>query len=755
METHILGFPRIGKNRELKFAQEAYWRGTMAADELAAAARELKRRHWRIQRDANLDYVAVGDFSLYDQMLDATLMVGAIPERFSPLAGGPTPDLLFVMARGDAGHGIPALEMTKWFDANYHYLVPELSADPDFHPHPHPAVADAEQAKELGFTNKAVLIGPFTWLALAKGREGFDKWTLLPPVLDAYRKTLEQLAPHCAVIQLDEPILCTDWLPAGVLRRFASAYGGLKSAASGARLMLATYFGALGAAIPHALATGCDILHIDLKRGAEQLDAVLSALPPDMVLSLGVVDGRNVWKNNFSRTLPVIERAVAALGGNRVMLGTSCSLLHCPVDLDGEDALPEQVRARMAFAVQKCSELDALRRLAEGGDNGLLARNREAVEGAEAHPDTRREEVRKACAAVTAEMFRRASPIGERRAAQAWLKLPLFPATTIGSFPQTPDIRRVRRARKRGELSLRDYKDAIKKEIEGCIKKQEHLGLDVLVHGEAERNDMVEYFGEQLQGFSFTQNGWVQSYGSRCVKPPVIYGDVRREGPMTLEWSLYAQSLTEKPVKGMLTGPVTILAWSFVRDDLERSEVCKQIALAIRDEVADLERAGVRIIQIDEAALREGMPLTAEKAKTYLRWAVDSFRLASSGVKDSTQIHTHMCYSEFNAILAWIAEMDADVISIESSRSGMELLGAFDEFHYPGAVGPGVYDIHSPRVPPQGEILGLLEKALKHIDKNLLWVNPDCGLKTRQWAEVMPALENMMAATRKLRAREM
>ncbi|MDR1534491.1 MAG: 5-methyltetrahydropteroyltriglutamate--homocysteine S-methyltransferase [Planctomycetota bacterium] len=755
METHVLGFPRIGRNRELKFALEAHWRGELAAGELEAAARELKQRHWRIQRDAGLDYVAVGDFSLYDQMLDATLMIGAVPGRFSPLAGGPEPDLLFAMARGDAGRGIPALEMTKWFDTNYHYLVPELPSRPDFRPGGHPAVADAGLARELGFTAKAVLIGPFTWIALAKARgEGLDKWSLLPPVLDAYKTTLAQLARHCPIIQVDEPILCTDWLPAGVPSRFASAYGELKAAASGARLMLATYFGALGGSLEPALAAGCDILHLDLKRGPEQLDPVLAALPRNQVLSLGVVDGRNVWKNNFAETLPLVEKAVSSLGGERVMLGTSCSLLHCPVDLEGEDALPEPIRDRLAFAAQKCGELAALRRLAGGGDRCRLAANREILERARAHPDARIEEVGRRCAAATPEMLRRASAIGDRRAAQAWLGLPPFPATTIGSFPQTPEIRRARRDRKRGELSEEGYREAIRKEIGDCVRKQEELGLDVLVHGEAERNDMVEYFGERLKGFCFTQNGWVQSYGSRCVKPPIIHGDVRREGPMTLEWSLYAQSLTRKPVKGMLTGPVTILAWSFVRDDLERSEVCKQIALAIRDEVGDLERAGIRVIQIDEAALREGMPLTAEKAGAYLRWAVDSFRLASSGVADSTQIHTHMCYSEFNAILPWIAEMDADVISVESSRGGMELLDAFDGFNYPGAVGPGVYDIHSPRVPSEEEILGLLEKALKHIDKGLLWVNPDCGLKTRRWSEVMPSLENMMAAARKLRARE-
>ena len=754
MKTHVLGFPRIGRNRELKFAQEAYWRGAITARDLAEAADDLKRKHWRIQSDANLSCVAVGDFSLYDHMLDATLMIGAVPERFSPRLGGPAIDLAFAMARGDAEKNIPALEMTKWFDTNYHYLVPEVAPDRQWRPQPHPAVADARLARQLGFAVKAVLVGPFTWLALAKEQAAFDKWTLLRPVLDAYRATLRELAPHCEIVQVDEPILCTDWLPEPVLGQFAAAHAELAAAVTGAAVMLATYFGALGENVRCALASGCGILHIDLQRGAEQLDAVLSAIPGGMSLSLGVVDGRNIWKNNFSRTLPAIEKAAARLGKDRVMLGTSCSLLHCPVDLAGEDGLPEHVANRMAFAVQKCSELETLRRLADGEGREMLDGNAAVLEKAEAHAQTRIPEVRAACASVSPDMLRRISATEARRQAQSWLKLPLYPATTIGSFPQTPEIRRTRMAYRRGEMPEPEYKEAIRNEIRNCIEKQERLGLDVLVHGEAERNDMVEYFGERLDGFCFTKNGWVQSYGSRSVKPPIIYGDVRRGAPMTVEWTLYAQSLTRRPVKGMLTGPVTILAWSFVRDDLERSEVCRQIALAVREEVGDLERAGVGVIQIDEAALREGMPLTTEKARAYLRWAVDSFRLASSGVKDSTQIHTHMCYSEFNAILPWIAEMDADVISIESSRSGMELLSAFDEFHYPGAVGPGVYDIHSPRVPDAEEMLELLEKALQHIDKTRLWVNPDCGLKTRQWTEVVPSLENMMSAVRKLRIRE-
>ncbi|MDR2390766.1 MAG: 5-methyltetrahydropteroyltriglutamate--homocysteine S-methyltransferase, partial [Planctomycetota bacterium] len=615
MKTHVLGFPRIGRNRELKFTQEAYWRGAITAHDLTNATDDLKREHWRIQNDANLSCVAVGDFSLYDHVLDATLMIGAIPERFFPCLGGPAIDLMFAMARGDAEKNIPALEMTKWFDTNYHYLVPEVAPDRQWHPQPHPAVADARLARQLGFAAKAVLVGPFTWLALAKGRAAFDKWTLLRQILDAYRATLRELAPHCGIIQLDEPVLCTDWLPDAVRGQFAAAHAELAAAVPGVAVMLATYFGALGGdALQCALASGCGILHIDLKRGAEQLDAVLSAIPNGMSLSLGVVDGRNIWKNNFSRTLPAIEKAAAKLGKNRVMLGTSCSLLHCPVDLAGEDGLPEHVAGRMAFAVQKCFELESLRRIADGEGREMLDENAAVLEKAETHPDTRIPEVRAACAAVTPDMLRRASAAEARRQAQNWLQLPLYPTTTIGSFPQTPEIRRTRRAYKRGEMAEPEYKEAIRNEIRKCIEKQELLGLDVLVHGEAERNDMVEYFGERLKGFCFTKNGWVQSYGSRSVKPPIIYGDVRRSDPMTIEWTLYAQSLTRRPVKGMLTGPVTILAWSFVRDDLERSEVCRQIALAVRDEVGDLERAGVGVIQIDEAALREGMPLTAEKA---------------------------------------------------------------------------------------------------------------------------------------------
>lgn len=546
-------------------------------------------------------------------------------------------------------------------------------------------------------------------------------------------------------------MLCTELLPQEASVAFREVYAALNATGNG-KLMLTTYFGPLCRNLDLALASGCATLHVDMVRGREQLDAVLDKLPADTALSLGVVNGRNIWKSDYAQILPLVTRAVAALGTERVLLGSSCSLLHCPVDLEKETTLPEHIRNRMAFAVQKCAELTDLRNIAENSDHAALAAmppycgrlpgmpTAALTPCADARPPSRR------------TSFPAARPIRNGMPAQSWLNLPPLPTTTIGSFPQTAAIRKTRLDYKRGDMPEADYLAAIRQEIKNCIAKQEKLGLDVLVHGEAERNDMVEYFGQQLGGFCFTQNGWVQSYGSRCVKPPVIYGDVYRKRPMTVDWILYAQSLTQKPVKGMLTGPVTILCWSFVREDLERGEVCKQIALAIRDEVLDLEKAGIRIIQIDEAALREGMPLTKAAAEDYLRRAVDAFRLAASGVEDATQIHTHMCYSEFNAILPWIAQMDADVISIESSRSGMELLEAFTAFHYQGEVGPGVYDIHSPRIPGVEEMTDLLRRALRHIPKEQLWVNPDCGLKTRQWDEAYPSLENMVAAA--LRVRE-
>lgn len=762
MRTHILGFPSIGKHRELKQTLESFWKGGITADSLLETSTDLKKRNWETEKDAGLGYVTTGDFSLYDRMLDITCMLGAVPARFAPCLEDNPLDRYFALARGDAGRNIPAMEMTKWFDTNYHYIVPEISADLPWQAQEHPVVADTRLARELGYSPKPAIIGPFTWLALAKAQQGFDKWSCLKTVTQAYEKLLQELAPLSACIQIEEPVLCTELLPDEVAGQFCDVYATLNAASAG-RLMLTTYFGPLSGNLDLAVRSGCAALHIDLVRGRDQLDTVLKALPSAMSLSLGLVNGRNVWKTDYAKAISLIRHAVSALGSSRVLIGSSCSLLHSPVDLTEETDLPEHIKLRMAFAVQKCSELADLCDIAEAEVDALhgivdpectrkIQENAAVLKAAAEHQDSCIRSVRERAASVTEADLKRTSAYPERRKAQAWLSLPLLPTTTIGSFPQTVAIRKTRLDFKKGNISKDEYVAAIRKEIKTCIEKQEALGLDVLVHGEAERNDMVEYFGQQLGGFCFTKNGWVQSYGSRCVKPPVIYGDVYRRHPMTTDWILYAQSLTKKPVKGMLTGPVTILCWSFVRDDLDRSAVCRQIALAIRDEVQDLEKAGVRIIQIDEAALREGMPLTKAEAETYLRWAVDCFRLTASGVADSTQIHTHMCYSEFNAILPWIARMDADVISIESSRSGMELLDAFTKFRYQAEVGPGVYDIHSPRIPSAEEMKDLLERALKYIPKEQLWVNPDCGLKTRQWDEAYPSLKNMVTAALAVRA---
>lgn len=762
MQTHILGFPSIGKRRELKQALESFWKGTLSADSLLETSKDLKKRHWQIQKDAGLTYVSTGDFSLYDRMLDITCMLGAIPHRFSPCLNDSSLDVYFSLARGDVKRNIPALGMTKWFNTNYHYLVPEIDTDISWTPSEHPVLADTKLAKELGFSPKPAIIGPFTWLALAKEQGDSSKWSCLKTVVGTYEKLLQSIAPYCDSIQIEEPILCTENLPEEARKQFHDVYASLNVAAD-KKLMLTTYFGSLFANLELATSSGCASLHIDLHRGKEQLDNVLAAIPSHMKLSLGIVDGRNIWKTDYTKALSFIKKAVTTLGSERVFLGSSCSLLHSPVDVEEEVNLPEHIKARMAFAVQKCAEVTVLSTIAESKSFALdgtvkdsnptaLNENITMLQSAAEHPDNYVKSVRERAATVSENDLLRKSEYLQRHKAQSWLNLPLLPTTTIGSFPQTASIRKNRLDYKRGNISESQYIAEIKNEIKECISKQEKLGLDVLVHGEAERNDMVEYFGQQLGGFCFTQNGWVQSYGSRCVKPPVIYGDVYRKHPMTIDWILYAQSLTEKRVKGMLTGPVTILCWSFVREDLERSEVCKQIGLAIRDEVEDLEKSGVCIIQIDEAALREGMPLTHAEAESYLQWAVDAFRLCSSGVQDSTQIHTHMCYSDFNAILPWIAKMDADVISIESSRSGMELLNAFTHFNYPAEVGPGIYDIHSPRIPTEEEMIDLLHRALKYIPKEQLWVNPDCGLKTRQWDEAYQALEKMVAAALKVRS---
>jgi len=768
MLTHTLGFPRMGAARELKTALEAFWAGTPSRESARTAlletARSLRLRHWAAQVQTGIDIVPVGDFSLYDHMLDMATRLGLVPGRFGQAegqTGGQADlDLYFQMARG-GGHGqdSAAMEMTKWFDTNYHYLVPELSRAQVFAPNAGDLLDQLAEAEAAGFRTKVVLPGPCTFLFLSKSVDpGFDRFDLLPALTEAYAQLLGQLAPRADWIQLDEPVLALD-LPQHLPRKFRAALTRLLLAAKPAKVMLATYFG--GVSQNADVYSGLDLgaLHLDLVRAPEQLNGVFPHLAPGTALSLGVVDGRNIWRVDAHKTLGLLDRAVAALGLDRVMAAPSCSLLHCPVDLEAETALAPELRQWMAFALQKCGEVRKLADCAGGLDRsrGLscadwLAENERIHEARRNSALLNNPAVRSRLAATGPETLSRALPYPQRAALQrAALKLPPLPTTTIGSFPQTKEVRSARARLKKGELSPQDYQAFMEATIRDAVGIQERLGLDVLVHGEPERNDMVEYFGERLAGFCFTKNGWVQSYGSRCVKPPVIYGDVSRPGPMTVEWSAFAQSLTKKPMKGMLTGPVTILCWSFVRDDQPRAETCRQIALALRDEVTDLEGAGIRVIQIDEPALREGLPLRRADWDGYLRWAVDAFRLAVGAAAPATQIHTHMCYCEFNEIVDFIAQLDADVISIEASRSRMELLDAFQRFQYPNEIGPGVYDIHSPRVPGTAEMLGLLRRAAQVIPVDRLWVNPDCGLKTRAWPETLASLTNMVEAARQAR----
>jgi len=752
MLTHTLGFPRIGLDRELKRALEAHWNGHLPEDDLRRTARELRLRHWRLQQEQGVDLVPVGDFSLYDHVLDTTAMLGAVPARYG--WDGDTVDLrtYFRMARGEGA--APAMEMSKWFDTNYHYLVPEFRPGQTFALSTTKLLDETGEAAAAGVRPKPVLLGPVTYLKLGKPTvEGFDPFELLDALLPVYEELLAGLSGRVEWIQVDEPALVLD-LSEREREAFRKAYARLVKAASPAGILLAAYFDSLRENTSLACLPGIRAVHVDLARAPAQLPDVLRHLREDQALSLGIVNGRNIWRVDAEAAAAPIRQAVDAVGAERVLLGTSCSLLHTPVDLARETGLDPEIRPWLAFATQKCGELRLLADIAAGRDAGAaLAENRAAWHARRHSARVNRPDVRERLAAVTPEMSRRPTPHAERKTRQqVRLNLPLLPTTTIGSFPQTRDVRRTRGDFKKGRIDDAAYTAAIQGFIKETVDRQHELGLDVLVHGESERNDMVEYFGEQLDGFCFTQHGWVQSYGSRCVKPPIVCGDVSRPAPMTVEWARYAQSLTDRPMKGMLTGPVTILCWSFVRDDQPRSVTCRQIALAIRDEVRDLEEAGLAVIQVDEAALREGLPLRRSDWADYLAWAVDSFKLATSGVRDETQLHTHMCYSEFNDIIDWIAKMDADVISIEASRSGMELLKAFRNFDYPNDIGPGIYDIHSPRVPSVEEMTALLEEALKVIPAERLWINPDCGLKTRDWPEALASLRNMMSAARAVRA---
>ena len=752
--THNLGFPRIGARRELKFAQEAFWKGRINEEDLQITGADLRRRHWQNQRP--LDRVPVGDFSFYDQILDMSVTLGNLPERVNDTKGSEL-DRYFRVARGRSGQesaccGVQAGEMTKWFDTNYHYIVPEFHQNTRFRLNGNRLIDQIDEARAQGLTPKPVIIGPVTYLWLGKAKDDSDRLLLLESLLPVYSELLELLADRGVEwVQVDEPALVTD-LDADWRHAFSLAYHHLKT--STPKLLVTTYFGELRENLQLACELPVAGLHLDAISAPQEVPRVVDWLPPHKQLSLGVINGRNIWRSDLEKTLDWLEPVYEKLG-NRLWLAPSCSLIHVPVDLTSEDKLDPEIRSWLAFAVQKLDELKTLATALSNGRAAVreqLAESTVAVNSRATSEQVHSASVQARLADVSPALGQRQSRFPDRIAIQQRkLGLPRFPTTTIGSFPQTRDIRQTRLQFRKGELTEPQYNARIREEVRRCIVEQEALGLDVLVHGEAERNDMVEYFGEQLDGYAFSHFGWVQSYGSRCVKPPILFGDISRPKAMTVEWIRYAQSLTKKPLKGMLTGPVTILNWSFVRDDQPRRETCLQLALAIREEVLDLEASGARIIQIDEAALREGLPLRQADWKNYLDWAIESFRISANGVRDETQIHTHMCYSEFNDIIEAIARMDADVITIETSRSDMELLDAFRGFHYPNDIGPGVYDIHSPNIPDSEQIRSLMIKAAERIPAERLWVNPDCGLKTRQWEEVRPALKGMVAAARELR----
>ncbi|MDH1264704.1 5-methyltetrahydropteroyltriglutamate--homocysteine S-methyltransferase [Pseudomonas sp. GD03944] len=757
--SHSLGFPRIGRDRELKKALEAHWKGELDEAGLQAVGRQLRAAHWQLQKDAGIELLPVGDFAWYDQVLTHSLSFGVIPERFRPHSGKPTLDTLFAMARG-VSHGsccggAHAQEMTKWFDTNYHYLVPEFSVDQRFQLSWEQLFDEVAEAHALGHTVKPVLIGPLTylWLGKAKG-DAFDKLELLDRLLPVYGEILQRLAAQGVEwVQIDEPILVLD-LPQDWKNAFERAYNILQREPG--KKLIATYFSGLEDNLGLAANLPVDGLHIDLVRTPEQYPTILDRLPAYKVLSLGLVNGRNVWRCDLEKALDVLRHAHERLG-ERLWVAPSCSLLHSPMDLGREDQLDAELKSWLAFAVQKCAEVAVLAKAVDQPQaadvQAALADSRAVQTARSRSPRIHKPAVQARLAAVVPADSRRQSPFATRIEQQrARLQLPALPTTTIGSFPQTSAIRLARQSFKQGKLSAAEYTEAMHSEIRHAVEIQERLGLDVLVHGEAERNDMVEYFAEQLDGYAFTRFGWVQSYGSRCVKPAVIVGDLSRPQAMTVEWIRYAQGLTKQVMKGMLTGPVTMLMWSFPREDVSREVQARQLALAIRDEVQDLEAAGIKIVQIDEAAFREGLPLRKAQWSEYLDWATEAFRLCASGVRDETQIHTHMCYSEFNDVIESIAAMDADVITIETSRSDMELLEAFEAFAYPNDIGPGVYDIHSPRVPDSAEMVKLMRKAAQRIPAERLWINPDCGLKTRGWPETEAALVNMVAAARQLRS---
>ncbi len=765
IRTKNLGYPRIGGGRELKKAVESYWRSEITGEALEEVGRELRRRNWETQRESGIQAIPSNDFSYYDQVLDLTCLLGNVPARFK-WSGGPVDlDLMFRMARGRGsasedccGSGPElACEMTKWFDTNYHFLVPEFNESTSFQISSSKAVDEYLEAKELGVETTPVLIGPLTYLTLGKEVEadpGFDRFELADSLITSYVEILKALsAAGAACVQIDEPALALD-LNDRQRAIVSDAFEVFNREVPQLKLEVATYFGELAENLETLLDLPVATIHIDAVRGASEVSQIVKRLAgTDQSLSLGVIDGRNIWKTDLKAAMKVLAEAVEVLGSDRVLIAPSCSLLHVPVSLNLETEIDSDVRSWLAFAEEKLGEIGVLcNALTHGGTSDGLIENEQARQTRRQSERVHRPAVRARIAALRDDMFERSDSFAERREVQrSKLNLPAYPTTTIGSFPQTAEVRKARARFRKGEWSAEEYDTFLRLRTLDCIQMQERAGLDVLVHGEFERNDMVEYFGEKLDGFAFSRFGWVQSYGSRCVKPPIIFGDVSRPEPMTLKWAEFAKSQTDRPMKGMLTGPVTILQWSFVRDDQPRRDTTFQIALAIRDEVVDLEAAGLPIVQIDEAAIREGLPLRRSDWDVYFDWSVKAFRLAASGVNSETQIHTHMCYSEFNDMLDAIAAMDADVITIENARSNLELLEAFSRFEYPNEIGPGVYDIHSPRVPLVEEMVELLEKARTVVSSDKLWVNPDCGLKTRSWEDVVPALERMVEAARQLR----
>lgn len=749
-KSFVTGFPRIGEQRELKFALESFWAGKTSFSEVEKIAAELKKRHWNYQIDAKVDLISVNDFSYYDLMLDNIITFGAIPPRFAGLSGY---DLYFSMARGNANS--VAMEMTKWFNTNYHYIVPELSRDVKFNLNSSKIIAEYKEAKEAGVKNAKInLIGPITFLALSKTTDGSNALDHLDALSSEYVKLIAELSKldNEIIIQIDEPIFVTD-RAAELASKIIPIYDTLASVADNVKIIFMTYFEHANEAVAQVVKSKIWAIGLDFVHAACQEEALKLLSNSDKVLFAGLIDGRNVWVSNLDAKAEIVNKIKTFIPEERLYIGTSCSLLHVPYTLKYEENL--SIKEWLAFGVEKLTELKILKKLVNGGEfcetgKCLIEANRAAIASRKTSTLVNDINVQNRVKSLT--KFDRDTAYEERiKIQKETFNLPDLPTTTIGSFPQTPELRQVRNAYKKSLITKESYESEIKKYIDDCIKFQEDCGLDVLVHGEPERNDMVEYFGEQLKGYAFSANGWVQSYGSRCVKPPLLFGDVSRPAPMTVDWITYAQSRTSKIMKGMLTGPVTILNWSFVRDDKPRSEIAKELALCIYDEIDDLQKAGIKIIQVDEAAFKEGYPLRKENIPAYEKFAVDCFKLSVCAANASTQIHTHMCYSEFNDIIKTIEAMDADVISIETARSGNELLKIFKSVGYKQEVGPGVYDIHSPRIPTVEEIAAQINALLEVLPKSQLWINPDCGLKTRKWPEVKPSLENMVKAVKIIR----